>query len=183
MADLGHLASPSATHLRWVSLLEEEFFRQGDRERSLGLSISPLMDRAAGGITLSQPGFFTVVAMPLYNALATYFPGCGPLVAAVRDNLAMWVVREEARKAQGEEGAGAAVPGAGAVVGAEREEAASGAAAVLGQEAVGSRQEEAAGASAAGPGPEAPGAAGPVGTLPDLEPGETGGVGEAAAPK
>jgi hypothetical protein len=38
----------------------QEMFRQGDRERELGLPISPLMDRTKAGVTKSQPGFFQV---------------------------------------------------------------------------------------------------------------------------
>jgi hypothetical protein len=34
--------------------LEEEFFRQGDREKANELSVSPLMDRDKNGITMSQ---------------------------------------------------------------------------------------------------------------------------------
>ena len=55
-ADLGHLAGSHDVHLRWVHLLEEEMFRQGDRERVCGYTLSPLMDRAKTGITKSQPG-------------------------------------------------------------------------------------------------------------------------------
>jgi hypothetical protein len=44
--------------------------RQGDRERAAGLAVSPLMDRARGGITKSQVGFFDIVALPLYKSLA-----------------------------------------------------------------------------------------------------------------
>ena len=36
--------------------LEEEFWRQGDREREQGLPISPLCDRQKQGITKSQCG-------------------------------------------------------------------------------------------------------------------------------
>lgn len=57
-------------------------------------------------------GFFSVVALPMYTALATYFPGCAPLLAAVKDNLAMWVEREEAAKSKA-----ATEPGAGAGAG------------------------------------------------------------------
>ena len=57
-ADLGHLASPRDVHKKWVERLEEEFFRQGDREKQNGLSVSPLMDREKNGITKSQVGFF-----------------------------------------------------------------------------------------------------------------------------
>ena len=55
-ADLGHLASEESVHMKWVSALEEEMFRQGDLEKSKGYPISPLMDRRKEGITKSQPG-------------------------------------------------------------------------------------------------------------------------------
>ncbi len=54
-ADIGHLAAAPALHQRWAYQLEEEFFRQGDQEKTLGLPISPLMDRnLRGGMTKSQ---------------------------------------------------------------------------------------------------------------------------------
>ena len=55
-ADLGHLASAEGVHLKWVGLLEEEMFRQGDKEKARGYPVSPLMDRDKAGITRSQPG-------------------------------------------------------------------------------------------------------------------------------
>lgn len=54
-ADIGHLAAAVNTHRRWAYQLEEEFFRQGDKEREVGLPVSPLMDRCqSGGMTRSQ---------------------------------------------------------------------------------------------------------------------------------
>ena len=54
-ADIGHLAASPRTHRRWAYQLEEEFFRQGDQERDVGLPVSPLMDRShKGGMTRSQ---------------------------------------------------------------------------------------------------------------------------------
>ena len=53
-ADLGHLSAGREVHAKWVGLLQEEFFCQGDREREHGLPISPLMDRSKPGITKSQ---------------------------------------------------------------------------------------------------------------------------------
>ena len=56
-ADIGHLAASPRTHRRWAYQLEEEFFRQGDQERDVGLPVSPLMDRSTkGGMTRSQVG-------------------------------------------------------------------------------------------------------------------------------
>lgn len=54
LSDLGHLAAPLPVHLRWVAGLEEEFFRQGDREKADSLPVSPLFDRAKPGVTKSQ---------------------------------------------------------------------------------------------------------------------------------
>ena len=53
-ADIGHLAAAPALHQRWAYQLEEEFFRQGDEERGLGLPVSPLMDRNLRGMTKTQ---------------------------------------------------------------------------------------------------------------------------------
>lgn len=50
-------------------------FRQGDREKSLGQPVSPLMDRARGGVTKSQAGFFNIVARPIYTVSGGMQPG------------------------------------------------------------------------------------------------------------
>ncbi|KAL6760116.1 3',5'-cyclic-nucleotide phosphodiesterase [Haematococcus lacustris] len=92
-ADLGHLASPRAVHKKWVCYLEEEFFRQGDREKANALSVSPLMDREKNGITKSQVGFFDIVALPLFQSFAQAFHDATPMLDAVKDNYQMW--REE----------------------------------------------------------------------------------------
>ncbi|GAX85763.1 hypothetical protein CEUSTIGMA_g13178.t1 [Chlamydomonas eustigma] len=95
-ADIGHLASPREVHLRWVKRLEEEMFRQGDKERAHGLPISPLMDRRKGqGITKSQTGFFNFVALPMYRSMADAFPSCSPLLEAVKENYEYWSEKEK----------------------------------------------------------------------------------------
>lgn len=45
----------------------QEMFLQGDREKQLGQPVSVLMDRTKAGIQKSQPGFFSVVAQPMYQ--------------------------------------------------------------------------------------------------------------------
>jgi len=95
-ADLGHLASPVDVHQRWVKGLEEELFRQGDREKALGLPVSLLMDRQKDGISKSQVGFFNAVAMPMYETLAQAFPGTSPLMNSVKANMEHWQRKQDA---------------------------------------------------------------------------------------
>ncbi|XP_075265908.1 3',5'-cyclic-AMP phosphodiesterase 4C-like [Convolutriloba macropyga] len=95
VADLGHLSAPGHVHREWVERLQEEFFCQGDREKSLNLPVSPLMDRTKPGITTAQLGFFEVVAMPLFESLATAYSNCRPLIQALQSNYDMWAKPEE----------------------------------------------------------------------------------------
>mmetsp|Transcript_34412 Transcript_34412/g.76444 ORF Transcript_34412/g.76444 Transcript_34412/m.76444 type:complete len:639 (+) Transcript_34412:160-2076(+) len=96
-ADVGHLAAPWEVHHRWVSGLEEEFFRQGDKEKARHMMVSPLMDRCKDGITKSQVGFFDIVALPLFYSWATVFHEALPMVRAVEDNCNKWRMIELGR--------------------------------------------------------------------------------------
>ncbi|KAG2445731.1 hypothetical protein HXX76_000337 [Chlamydomonas incerta] len=107
-ADLGHLGEDVEVHKRWVRALEEEFFRQGDKEQALGLPISPLFDRTKQGVSKSQVGFYDFIALPLVHALASAFPGARPLLACYVSNYDHWRAVEKA----------AAVAAAAAVAGA-----------------------------------------------------------------
>ncbi|KAA6427408.1 MAG: hypothetical protein FRX49_02072 [Trebouxia sp. A1-2] len=90
-ADIGHLAAAPDTHKRWAYQLEEEFFQQGDREKEIGLPVSPLMDRSnKGGITRSQMGFFSIVGLPMFKAMADVFEGAQPMLDGVMANYRSW---------------------------------------------------------------------------------------------
>lgn len=62
--DISHPAKKWDIHHRWTMLLIEEFFRQGDLERELGLDISPLCDRNSTVIPKSQIVFIEVIVEP-----------------------------------------------------------------------------------------------------------------------
>lgn len=95
LADLGHLAAHRAVHCRWVALLEEEYFRQGDVERARSMQVSPLMDRAKGkGVTHSQVGFFELVALPMVRAFTRVLPHSLPMRTAIENNHAYWLQEE-----------------------------------------------------------------------------------------
>lgn len=100
-ADIGHLAADHNTHRRWSYKLEEEFFRQGDREQALGLPISPLMDREQqGSMTRSQMGFFSIVGIPLFQALTDLFKDAQPMLDGVLANYKHWEAASQAAAPQ-----------------------------------------------------------------------------------
>lgn len=51
---MSQLSASLPVHCKWVQLLEDEFFQQGDKEKLHGLPVSPLFDRCKPGITKSQ---------------------------------------------------------------------------------------------------------------------------------
>jgi len=62
-ADLSNPTKPLTLYRRWVDLLMEEFFQQGDREREQNLDISPMCDRHSATIEKSQVGSLTSSGM------------------------------------------------------------------------------------------------------------------------
>ncbi|XP_071527973.1 dual specificity calcium/calmodulin-dependent 3',5'-cyclic nucleotide phosphodiesterase 1A-like isoform X3 [Panulirus ornatus] len=62
--DISHPSKSWALHERWTTQLLEEFFRQGDKERELGLPYSPLCDRNNTLVAESQIGFIDFIVDP-----------------------------------------------------------------------------------------------------------------------
>nr|XP_036222186.1 cAMP-specific 3',5'-cyclic phosphodiesterase isoform X6 [Bactrocera oleae] len=69
-ADLSNPTKPLQLYKRWVSLLMEEFFLQGDKERESGMDISPMCDRHNATIEKSQVGFIDYIVHPLWETWA-----------------------------------------------------------------------------------------------------------------
>ncbi|XP_057342002.1 cAMP-specific 3',5'-cyclic phosphodiesterase isoform X3 [Microplitis mediator] len=69
-ADLSNPTKPLPLYRRWVSLLMEEFFQQGDREREQNMDISPMCDRHNATIEKSQVGFIDYIVHPLWETWA-----------------------------------------------------------------------------------------------------------------
>jgi len=75
--DIGHSALPWELHTEWSTRVQQEFYDQGDSERSLGLPISALCDRVtAKDIAKSQKGFLEFVCLPLFEVLADHHMEC-----------------------------------------------------------------------------------------------------------
>lgn len=69
-ADLSNPTKPLPLYRRWVSLLMEEFFLQGDKERAAGMDISPMCDRQNATVEKSQVGFIDYIVHPLWETWA-----------------------------------------------------------------------------------------------------------------
>lgn len=64
-SDISNPFKPFDICAAWADLVVEEFCRQGDRERSEGLEISPMCDRATVNLYNMQMGFIEFVVSPL----------------------------------------------------------------------------------------------------------------------
>ena len=73
-SDIGHPTKPLPIHLKWSRLIMQEFYAQGDEERSRDFqTISPLCDRNDNGsIPKSQKGFINFLVQPLYSIWSEY---------------------------------------------------------------------------------------------------------------
>ena len=70
-ADLGHSTKPLPVHEAWTNRITREFWALGDREKQLGVAVSPLCDRETDhDIAKSQIGFFQYICGPFYTAVA-----------------------------------------------------------------------------------------------------------------
>jgi len=67
----------------------EEFYRQGDEERRLGLQISPFMDREQPKLAQCQKGFLEFICLPLFEAFDG-FVNIPEIFAQLQSNAAYW---------------------------------------------------------------------------------------------
>uniref|UniRef100_A0A8C7UGG4 Phosphodiesterase n=1 Tax=Oncorhynchus mykiss TaxID=8022 RepID=A0A8C7UGG4_ONCMY len=92
LADINGPLKHKDLHLQWTEGIVNEFYEQGDEESSLGLPISPFMDRSAPQLAKLQESFITHIVGPLCSSYdsAALMPG-------------NWVDPTDARRTEGEE--------------------------------------------------------------------------------
>ena len=66
-ADLGHGAKKLEIHKEWTELITKEFFKQGDTERELGMTVGIMFDREKVIVSHSQIGFLNFLVKPLFD--------------------------------------------------------------------------------------------------------------------
>jgi cAMP-specific phosphodiesterase 4/calcium/calmodulin-dependent 3',5'-cyclic nucleotide phosphodiesterase len=98
-ADLGHNTKEFCISLKWVELLSNEFWLQGDKERSMNLTISFLCDRKTTNVPKSQVGFIGGFIIPTYDYLVVMFPTLRYTIDNAKNNLNIWQkLADEGRK-------------------------------------------------------------------------------------
>ena len=90
LADLGHNTRLFSISLKWVELLSEEFWRQGDLEKEHNLPISFLCDRENINVPQSQKGFLSGFILSTYECLGNIFPSLKYTYDNANNNLKEW---------------------------------------------------------------------------------------------
>jgi hypothetical protein len=89
-ADLAHNTKLFDISLKWVELLSEEFWLQGDKEKQMGLPISFLCDRKDTNVPLSQVNFIRGFILPTFEVLITIFPSLNYTMENANNNITEW---------------------------------------------------------------------------------------------
>ena len=99
VCDIAHNAKKFSISLQWVELLTNEFWKQGDKEKKLGLNVSFGCDREQYNIPISQVGFIKAFIVPTFDVLNDIFPSLDFFCKNVENNLKTWKdLSEQGRK-------------------------------------------------------------------------------------
>lgn len=73
-ADVSNPARPQELYRKWAARVCDEFYKQGDKERELGLGISPFMDRTKPALAKGQVAFVNYIVQPMFESFASFLP-------------------------------------------------------------------------------------------------------------
>ena len=86
-ADISNPAKPSKISQQWTDKVYEEFFRQGDLEKKLGIPISMMCDRLTTNVNQAMIGFISFVVMPTIDILYNILPELPEYSKNIQENL------------------------------------------------------------------------------------------------
>jgi hypothetical protein len=100
-ADIGHSAKYTDLHQKWTKLLMEEFFKQGDMEKSRGYPISMYCDRSNTNIGKSQAGFLRNICLPLFEVWTKFLNSAtiNRVLEELKKNIEFWENVQKSRRA------------------------------------------------------------------------------------
>jgi hypothetical protein len=86
-ADLSNPTKPLDIYIKWTDRIMEEFWRQGDKERDLGLEVSPMCDRRVASVEKHQVGFIEFIVHPLWETWADLvYPDASSILETLEQN-------------------------------------------------------------------------------------------------
>lgn len=94
MADISNCGRPQEIYLRWSGKISDEFYQQGDRERTFGLACSPFMDRLQPAIAKGQIAFMNYIIIPFFEQVSELLPGLRFTVDLAESNKKYWSAQE-----------------------------------------------------------------------------------------
>merc|ERR1712130_1073048 len=95
-ADISNPAKPFPVARYWADMVQEEFFIQGDLERSEGRDISGFMDRDSPNLALMQTGFADYFVIPLFTLMEKFLPKTKRCLEILLTNRKTWEnIKEE----------------------------------------------------------------------------------------
>ncbi|GMI32490.1 hypothetical protein TeGR_g15162 [Tetraparma gracilis] len=91
IADVSNPTRPGPVSRQWAFAVQEEFFRQGDKEKELGLAISPFMDRQYENLPRMQGAFTDALVSPVFHLTAEFLPKIAETcIRSMQVNRAFW---------------------------------------------------------------------------------------------
>ena len=89
-ADLGHNCKKFEISIKWVEILSNEFWIQGDMEKKKGIPVSFLCDRDVIDVPASQVGFLRGFVISTFDCLVTLFPNLKYNIENAENNIKKW---------------------------------------------------------------------------------------------
>ncbi|KAG2392517.1 hypothetical protein C9374_011242 [Naegleria lovaniensis] len=90
IADVSNPARPLKLYLKWAKRIEEEFYKQGDKEKELGLALSPFMDRTKPSLNNLQSAFINYIVSPMMKSYCRLLPKMNFAMEHIATNLEYW---------------------------------------------------------------------------------------------
>jgi cAMP-specific phosphodiesterase 4 len=87
-ADISNPTKPLGVYEKWVNLVMEEFWLQGDKEKEMKLPVSFLCDRTTVKVPASQLGFMEGIVYPLVLIVVGLMPGVKFMLENINSNKA-----------------------------------------------------------------------------------------------
>ena len=97
-ADVSNPTKPLNIYIQWAKRCVDEFFRQGDMEKKLGIPVSFNCDRETVTLSQSQLGFIDGIVFPLFSVLVEFFEELDFTIENMKKNRAYFQSLKEGKE-------------------------------------------------------------------------------------